>query len=105
MLRMPAIDGLGRVLLPAGERLLARHIAKLADLGVSTLDIDPPGGEEEFEPPALVPEEAKAVVRRLDEVFRGAAQDRLMRDLRALAQERLLRHPELRSLAKRDRHG
>lgn len=103
VLRTPVKDLMGRVLLPTGEKLTARHIEKLGNWGILTLDVADP--EAAAADPAVerlnevVDQEFAGRLRaRLDAVFLGAIHDPLLMDLRALAEEHLMRNADLWNL-------
>lgn len=104
ILRSPVQDELGRVLLPAGELLTAKQLRKLAEWGIETLDVESVGAAKPAADPAPDPAFAARISARLDALFSGTMEVPLHRDLRALAEEHLLRRPELWDLL-RDEAG
>lgn len=93
VLRSAARDASGRVLLPATSALSARHIEKLQNWGIKSLDVvvagagpPPPGakadpGQDEAEKKRI------AVAQRLETLFKGTLGESLMIDLKRLSLE------------------
>jgi hypothetical protein len=90
-------DSVGRLLLPAGAILTARHIAKLQQLGIKSADVDSApakaGGTDGAS--AVDAAIAKLLCERVDAMFAPHKGDPLMADLASSAKEQLLAHPDL----------
>jgi hypothetical protein len=101
VLSAPVTDRLGRTLLGSGETLSERHIQKLSSWGIEAIQIN--AGEETAEggeaaDSAIASEDQEKLAAKLDVIFRGTEEVPLMRDLRELAGEHLLRNPSLWSI-------
>ena len=100
VLRAPVKDAIGRVLLPAGEVLAGRHIEKLARWGIKTLDVEEPATtddaeENAVEDPPVPPESVERLRTFLNEMYSDVSDDPLMKDIRELSEEHLVRNPDL----------
>ena len=98
VLSAPVKDRLGRTLLGTGETLSERHIQKLSGWGVEAIHIN--AGEETTDgeaaaDSAIPAEDQEKLTARLNTIFKGTEDVPLMRDLRELAGEHLLRNPSL----------
>lgn len=99
VLSAPVTDRLGRTLLGSGETLSERHIQKLSSWGIEAIQIAAgdeaaEGGAEAVES-AIPAEQQEKLSAKLDAIFQGTQESPLMRDLRDLAGEHLLRSPSL----------